>query len=69
MKASGIEQKLIQHMERLAHSTKLNGWTPMNVPDIAYEAGRRIGVNQGMDMMLKAAIEFFTDAEAKDTEL
>jgi hypothetical protein len=56
-------------MERLAHSTKLNGWTPMNVPDIAYEAGRRIGVNQGMDMMLKAAIEFFTDAEAKDTEL
>ena len=37
--------------------------------DVAYEAGRRIGVIQGMDTLIKAMNEFEADKDAKDGDL
>jgi hypothetical protein len=70
MKASGIEQKLIQKLTSVRNGCVMNGLQPISAGvDIAYEAGRRIGAREGMDLMVKATIEFFTDAEAKDESL
>jgi hypothetical protein len=68
--ANGIEQKLIQKLTSVRNGIVLNGLQPISAGvDIAYEAGRRIGMREGMDLMVKATIEFFTDAEAKDESL
>lgn len=37
--------------------------------DIKYEAGRRIGVREGMDTMLKAFNDFHNDQDKKDENL
>jgi hypothetical protein len=48
----------------------MNGLQPISAGvDIAYEAGRRIGVREGMDVLLKAFIEFHDEQDTKDKEL
>lgn len=37
--------------------------------DVAYEAGRRIGIRLGMDTLLKAFTGFNDDKDRKDTDL
>jgi len=65
-----MQQKLIQHLMALTTRTKLTGLQPITPGvDVAYEAGRRIGVVQGMELMVSHAIEFFAEKEKGDKDL
>lgn len=68
--STGIEQKIVQAMRQLITVTKLNGWTPISAGvDAAYEAGRRIGVIQGMELAQKHINDTLADSEADDKDL
>jgi hypothetical protein len=57
-------------MKQLIVTTKLSGWTPISAGvDAAYEAGRRIGVIQGMELAQKHLDNTLADNEADDKDL
>jgi hypothetical protein len=68
--SSGIEQKIIQAMKQLIVTTKLSGWTPISPGiDPAYEAGRRIGIVQGMTLAQEHIDKTLADSESDDKDL
>lgn len=63
-------QKLAQYFDRMITVASRNGLQPISAGvDIAYEAGRRIGIIQGMEQAKKALFEFNEQAEDKEKEL
>lgn len=57
-------QKLAQYFDRMIATASLNGLQPISAGvDIAYEAGRRIGVIQGMQQSKQALFDFNKKAE------
>ena len=65
-----MEQKLIQTLQRNRNEYVMHGLQPISPGmDVSYEAGRRIGVSQGMDLMIQHVIAFFTDEASKENTL
>lgn len=63
-------QKLYAHLVKVRTVAVMNGLQSISVGvDIAYEAGRRIGVREGMDTMLQAFNDFNNDQDKKDSKL
>lgn len=63
-------QQVAQYFDRMIAVAARNGMQPISAGvDVAYEAGRRIGVLQGMEQAKKALFEFNEQAEDKEKEL
>lgn len=63
-------QKLIQHLDQVKYAQQRAALTPIGAGvDVAYEAGRRIGVIQGIDTVMTAIVAFIADSNTKDKEL
>lgn len=63
-------QALAQYFDRMIAVAAKNGLAPISAGvDIAYEAGRRIGVIQGMEQAKKALFEFNEHQDDKDKDL
>lgn len=63
-------QALAQHLDRMISFASRQGMQPISPGmDIAYEAGRRIGVVQGMEQSKKALFEFHEQTESKEKDL
>ena len=61
---------LYAHLSKIRTVAVMNGLQSISAGvDIAYEAGRRIGVREGMDVLLKAFSDFYEDQDKKDKEL
>lgn len=68
--ANGLEQKLIQQLERVLSKALSEALTPISAGvDIPYEFGRRVGAKQGMELMIQNTIKFFTDEGKDDSKL
>lgn len=62
--------KLYNWLRRVRDTAAMNSSQPISVGmDIAYEAGRRIGVTQGMDVLLDAYTKFHEESEDKEKKL
>lgn len=60
-------QKLAQYFDRMIAVAAQNGMQPISAGvDIAYEAGRRIGVMQGMIQSKQALFDFNKQEEDKE---
>jgi len=63
-------QALAQYFDRMIAVAARNGMQSISPGvDIAYEAGRRIGVLQGMEQAKKALFEFNEQQEDKEKDL
>lgn len=61
---------LYAHLIKVRTAAVMNGLQSISAGmDIAYEAGRRIGVREGMDVLLKAFNDFYEDQDSKDKDL
>jgi len=69
-KLTGNEQKLFQALEAVRYKFVMEGLADISQgKDVAYEAGRRIGARQGMDLMLHALNNYYTEEAAQDKEM
>ena len=65
-----MNQKLLQHLISIRNHAAVQSCQSISPGiDIKYECGRRIGVTQGMDVLLKAITEWNNDTDSKDKEL
>lgn len=63
-------QAIAQHFDKMIAFAARQGMQSISSGvDIAYEAGRRIGVIQGMEQSKKALLEFNEQAEDKEKAL
>lgn len=65
-------QKLMQRLYKVREAALSNALTPISAPtSVEYEFGRRVGVKQGMDILIDNALKFFTEdeKEEKDSKL
>lgn len=63
-------QALAQYFDRMIAVASRNGLQPISAGvDIAYEAGRRIGIIQGMEQSKQALFDFHKQAEDNEKEL
>ena len=65
-----MSDKLFDRLRHVRDKNVMSGLQAISPGmDIAYEAGRRIGVREGMDTMLQAYIEFHADKDDKEQDL
>jgi hypothetical protein len=64
-----VIQKLMQQLAKVRQAQLEQNSTPIGSPDISYEAGRRVGVIQGMSQYQTAINTFIADTDEKDKEL
>lgn len=63
-------QALAQYFDRMIAVAAKNGLQPISAGvDIAYEAGRRIGIIQGMEQSKQALFEWHKQSDDKDKDL
>jgi hypothetical protein len=63
-------QDLFNHLKKVRDYAVSNGLQSISAGiDIKYEAGRRIGVREGMDTMLQALLNFTEEKDGKDKDL
>jgi hypothetical protein len=62
-------QKLMQHIDRVRLRYANECTTPIGANDVSYEAGRRIGVVQGIDQTLLAIKQWVANSDEKDKDL
>lgn len=63
-------QELFNYLSKVRMSSALNSFGQISAgSDVSYEAGRRIGVIQGMDVMLKSFQDFQQDKDKRNKDL
>lgn len=65
-----MSDKVYDHLMKVRTHAVMNGLQSISAGmDIAYEAGRRIGVREGMDTLLIAYTNFHDEKEDKEKSL
>lgn len=65
-----MSDKLFDWLMKVRTTAVMNGLKSISAGvDIAYEAGRRIGVREGMDTILTAYTQFHDDKDDKEKDL
>lgn len=65
-----MSDKLFDHLMRVRTVAVMNGLQSISAGmDVAYEAGRRIGVREGMDTLLVAYTKFHEEKDDKEKNL
>ena len=65
-----MSDKLFDWLMKVRTTAVMNGLQSISAGmDVSYEAGRRIGVREGMDTMLNAYTQFHEEKEDKEKDL
>jgi hypothetical protein len=65
-----MSDKLFDWLRKVRDSAVMNGLQSISAGiDIKYEAGRRIGVREGMDVLLNAYTQFHDEKDDKEKDL
>ncbi len=61
--------KLLREIDKVAGNALKGCAQPISGTDVAYEAGRRIGVTNGIQLARQTIIDFYSKDNAQDNDL